>query len=54
MVAKGGMYWGRDKLETGDEHIHTTICKIDNQQGPTVQNREIYSIVCNNLYRERI
>ena len=27
---------GRDKLGVGDQHIHTTIYKIDNQQGPTV------------------
>ena len=27
---------GRDKLGVWDEHTHTTIYKIDNQQGPTV------------------
>ena len=27
---------GRDKLGAWDWHIHTTIHKIDNQQGPTV------------------
>ena len=27
---------GRDKSGTWDEHKHTTIYKIDNQQGPTV------------------
>jgi len=27
---------GRNKLGVWDEHIHTTIYKIDNQQGPTV------------------
>ena len=27
---------GRDKLGDWDWHIHTTIYKIDNQQGPTV------------------
>ena len=26
----------RDKLRVWDEYIHTTIYKIDNQQGPTV------------------
>ena len=26
---------GRDKLEGWDQQIHTTIYKIDNQQGPT-------------------
>ena len=28
--------------------------KIDNQQGPTVQHREICSIFCNNLNGKRI
>ena len=27
---------GRDKSEAWDEHTHTTIYKIDNQQGHTV------------------
>ena len=27
---------GRDKLGVWDKNIHTTIYKIDNQQGPTV------------------
>ena len=40
---------GVDKLGVWDEQIHTTIYKIDNQQGPTVQHRELYSIFCNNL-----
>ena len=40
---------GRDKLGVWDEQIHTTAYKIDNQQGPTVQHRELYSIPCNNL-----
>ena len=31
-----------------------TIFKIDNQQGPTVQHRELCSIFCNNLNRKRI
>ena len=26
---------------------NTTIYKIDNQQGPAVQHRELYSIFCN-------
>ena len=29
--------------------MHTTIYKIDNQQGSTVEHRELYSILCNNL-----
>ena len=40
---------GWDKLGVWDSQIHTTIYEIDNQQGPTVQHRELYSISCNNL-----
>ena len=35
-----------DKLLSWD--LYTTIYKIDNQQGPTVWYRELYSILCNN------
>jgi len=31
-----GERWGKDKLGIWDEHIQTTICKIDNKQGPSV------------------
>ena len=34
--------------------IHTAIFKIDNQQGPTVQHRECFSVFCNNLSGKRI
>ena len=40
---------GRDILGDWDQQIQTTIYKIDKQQGPTVQHRELYSISCNNL-----
>ena len=33
---------------------HTAIFKLDNQQGPTVQHRELCSIFCNNLIGKRI
>ena len=46
MVTKGERGW-RDKLGVWDEHMHTTIYKIDNQQGPTVQHRELDSISYN-------
>ena len=45
-VGKGG---GRDKLGVWDQQIHTTIYKVDKQQGPTVQYRELYSISYNKL-----
>ena len=34
MVTKGER--GRDKLGVWDQQIHTTIYKIDKQQGPTI------------------
>ena len=41
--------WERDQLGIWDEQIHTTVYKIDKQQGPTVQHRESYLISCNKL-----
>ena len=49
-----GKCGGRDKSEAWDEHTHTTIYKIDNQQGLTVQHSELYSIFCDNLCKKRI
>ena len=40
---------GRDKLGVWDEQKHTTVYKIDKQQGPTVEHRELYSASCNYL-----
>ena len=39
---------GRDKFGVWDLYIHTTIYKIDKQQRPTVQHRELYSVSYNN------
>ena len=39
----------RDKSGVWDQQTQTTTYKIDKQQGPTVQHRELYSIFCNNL-----
>ena len=38
MVARGNVRWGagRNSLGVWDGHIHTTIFKMDNQQGPTI------------------
>ena len=52
MVTKGERGWRRDKLGVWDQQIHPTIYKIDKQQGPTVQQRELYSISCNNSGKE--
>ena len=37
---------GGNKLGVWDQQIQTTIYKIEKQQGPTVQHRELYSISC--------
>ena len=34
--------------------MYTAIFKMDNEQGPTVQHRELWSILCNNLNGKRI
>ena len=44
--------WRRDKVGVWDQHKHTTIYKIDNQQGPTVQYKKLYSIFCNYMGKE--
>ena len=48
MVTKGMAGVGKDKLGDWDEHKHTTVYKTGKQQGPTVQDRELYSTSCNN------
>ena len=40
---------GSDKLAAQDQQRHTIIYEIDEQQGPTVVHRELYSISYNNL-----
>ena len=48
MVAKGGS-GGRNKFGIDIHIIHAT----DNQQGPTVQHRELYSISRNKIYKRK-
>ena len=48
-----GMVEG-DRLGVGDQHIYSAMFKIDNQQGPPVQHRELCSVFCNNLNGKRI
>ena len=38
----------RDKLGVWDQQMQTTIYKIDKQQGPNVQSKELYSISYSN------
>ena len=46
-LPKGKEGEGGNKLGVWDQQIQTTIYKINKQQGPTVQHRELYSISCN-------
>ena len=39
-----GAGWG-----AWDGHVHIAVFKMDNQQGPTVEHRELCSILRNNL-----
>ena len=40
---------GKDGQGIWDGHVHTAIFKTDNQQGSTVQHRELCSMVCGSL-----
>ena len=53
-VTRGEGLGGRGRLGVWDRHVHTAIYKIDNQQGPTVEHRELCSVLCNNLNGKRI
>ena len=44
MVTKEGRGQERDKLAFWDEQKQTITYKIDKQQGPAVQHRELYSV----------
>ena len=41
MVTKGKRGQGRDKLGVSDQQLHTALYKIEKEQGPIVQNREL-------------
>ena len=49
--AKGGV---EDRLGVWDGHVHTAVFNMDNQQAPTVWHRELFSVLCDGLYGERI
>ena len=40
---------GRDNWGLWDQHVHTPIFKMDNQQGLTVSHMELCSMLCSNL-----
>ena len=39
----------RDSSGVWDGHVHTTIFQMDYQQGPTVEHRELCSVLCGSL-----
>ena len=45
---------GEDSQGVWDQQVHTAILKMDNQQGHTVERRELCSILCNNLNGKRV
>ena len=53
MVAKG-KDGGRDHYRVWDEHVHTAIFKMDNQQGPTVLHRELCLVLSGSLHRRGV
>ena len=46
MAYQGEEWGGMDCLGVQDGHAHTTIFKVDNQQGSTVQHSELCSMLC--------
>ena len=48
MVARG-KNGGRDSQGVWDGHVHPAIFKTDNQQGPTIQHKELCSMLCDSL-----
>ena len=41
-----GEWWWRDGLGVWDQQMQTIIQRMDKQQCPTLQHRELYSISC--------
>ena len=40
---------GKEELGSLYGHVHNAIFKMDNQQGPTEQHREVCSMLCGSL-----
>ena len=46
VVAQGEWEWGRDGVGVWNQQIQASICRMDTQQGPPVQHRELYTVSC--------
>ena len=44
-----GFLGGRDSYGVQDGCVHIATLKMDNQQGPTVQQKELCSVLCGSL-----
>ena len=42
--------WETDGLRVWDEQMQTIIFRMDNQQGPTGEHRELYSVSSDELH----
>ena len=45
---------GRDSQGVWEGLVHNTIFKMDNQQGPTLQHAELFSMLCASLDRRGV
>ena len=45
-VAKGEAWQGKEGLGAWGQQMETSIYRTEKQQGPSVQNRELYSMPC--------
>ena len=45
---------GKEREGVWDGHVHTATFKMDKQQGPTVQYRELCSVLCGSLDGRRV
>ena len=45
-LPRGEVRWGRERLGVWDQQMQISIHRMDKQQGPTVQHRELYAISC--------
>ena len=54
MVTTGEDWVGGDSYGIWNEQVHSSLFKMDNQQGPTVQHREFCSMLCGSLDGKRV
>ena len=45
-VFQGGKNGERDSKEAWNQHVHTAVFKMENQQDPTIWHMELCSVLC--------